>query len=84
MRLRSPDTLRALMKQSHFSLGELAELVGCSKGFISHLLAARRSSCTPELATRIAGVLRVPIDVLFEPKMSTSNTLPDKNKAPAA
>jgi transcriptional regulator with XRE-family HTH domain len=73
MRLRSPDTLRALMKQSHYSLGDLADLSQCSKGFISHLLAGRRSSCTVPLADRIALALRVPTDVLFEAKMSTTD-----------
>lgn len=83
MRLRSAETLTALMKQSHFSLGELAYLAGCSKGFISHLRAGRRNSCTPELATRIAGVLRVPVDVLFEPKVSASGMVSDKDKVSA-
>lgn len=84
MRLRSPDTLRALMKQSDISFGQLAQYVGCSKGFISHLLAGRRRSCLPEKAERIAGVLHVPVEVLFEVKLSTSSTLSDKQKVTAA
>ena len=84
MRLRSPDTLRALMKQSQLSLADLATLAGCSKGFISHLLSGRRSSCTPSLADQIALALHVPTAVLFEPKVSTTNTSDDKQKVSAA
>lgn len=84
MRLRSPDTLRALMKQSNISFGQLADYVGCSKGFISHLLAGRRRSCKPETAGRIAGVLHVPLEVLFDVHQSTSNTSNDKQKVTAA
>jgi transcriptional regulator with XRE-family HTH domain len=84
MRLRSPDTLRALMKQSSMSLGDLAELAGCSKGFISHLLSGRRSSCKPVLADRIAKSLHVPTEVLFEARVSTSSTANGNRKATAA
>lgn len=84
MRLRSPDTLRALMKQSSLSLGDLAELSGCSKGFISHLLSGRRSSCKPGLADRIAKSLHVPTEVLFEARVSTTSTPGDNRKATAA
>lgn len=81
MRLRSPATLRALMEQYHFSLGRLARYAGCSKGFISHLLSGRRSSCTPELAERIAEALNIPLTVLFEPKVSPSSMSDDKSAA---
>lgn len=84
MRLRSPDTLRALMKQSSLSLGDLAELAGCSKGFISHLLSGRRSSCKPILADRIAKSLHVPTEVLFEARVSATGTTNDNHKASAA
>lgn len=72
MKLRSPDTLRALMNQDDFSLARLARYADCSKGFISHLLMGRRSSCTPQLAQRIAEALHVPVEVLFEPRASPS------------
>ena len=83
MRLRSPDTMRALMAQYNMSLGLLADYAGCSKGFISHLLAGRRSSCTPKLAERISRSLHVPVEVLFEVKMSTDSTSIDAQKVPA-
>jgi len=34
MRLKSADTLRALMEQDGFSHGRLARYAGCSKGFM--------------------------------------------------
>lgn len=84
MRLRSADTLRALMEQDDFSLGRLARYADCSKGFISHLLAGRRSSCTPDLADRISEALKVPTTVLFEPKVTPSGTAHDKRRATTA
>lgn len=84
MKLRSADTLRALMEQDDFSLGRLARYADCSKGFISHLLAGRRSSCTPELASRIAEALGVPLTVLFDAKMTTSGTQNGSHQGSAA
>ncbi|WNM74452.1 helix-turn-helix DNA binding domain protein [Gordonia phage BearBQ] len=74
MKLRSADTLRALMAQDDFSMGRLARYAGCSKGFISHLCAGRRSSCTTTLAENISEALGVPLEILFEPRVSTSST----------
>lgn|SRR3954468_9555405 len=65
MRLRSSTTMRALMAQYDLSMGAVATDAGCSKGFVSHLLSGRRSSCTPELARRFSDCLHVPVDVLF-------------------
>lgn len=79
MRLRSPATLRALMGQYKFSLGRLARYADCSKGFISHLLSGRRSSCTPELASRIAEALNVPLEVLFDANVSPAGISIDKS-----
>lgn len=76
-RLKSADTLRALMEQDGFSHGRLARYAGCSKGFTSHLLAGRRSSCTPELGARIAEALNVPVQVLFDIHKSTSSSTHD-------
>lgn len=81
MRLRSPATLKALMEQYNFSLARLARYADCSKGFVSHLLAGRRSSCTPELAGRIAEALNVPLEVLFDPRVSPSGMSNDKERA---
>ncbi|AVO21648.1 XRE family like HTH DNA binding protein [Mycobacterium phage MooMoo] len=84
MKLRSADTLRALMEQYDFSLGRLARYAGCSKGFISHLLAGRRSSCTPDLADRIAEALHVPTTVLFEERVTPTGMSTDKRSGTSA
>lgn len=84
MRLRSADTLRALMEQDDFSLGRLARYADCSKGFISHLLAGRRASCTPELADRIAEALKVPTSVLFDERVAPTGSVSDKRRVSAA
>lgn len=83
MRLKSPAVLKALMLQEGLSLGALAKKAGCSKGFISHLLAERRFVCTPTLATAIAEALDVPADVLFAPTVSAPGrrTVNPKGKA---
>lgn len=71
MRLQSADTLRALMDQRGFSMARLARYSGCSKSFVSHLVAGRKSTCTPKLAENIAEALEVPLTLLFAPSAST-------------
>jgi transcriptional regulator with XRE-family HTH domain len=73
MQLRSAETLRALTKQAHLSYRNVADGADCSYGFIGHLAGGRKTSCTPELATRIAEVLEVPLDVLFTPSSSADS-----------
>lgn len=65
MRLNSADTLIALMKQRGYSHARLGRYAGCSSGFISHLTKGRKSSCSAELAERIAEALDVPSELLF-------------------
>ena len=67
MKLQSPDLLRSLMEDErrNFSMARLARYSGCSKSFISHLVAGRKSTCTPDLAHRIAEALDVPTELLF-------------------
>lgn len=72
MRLQSRHTLKALMAQRSFSLERLARYSGCSKSMVSHLTAGRKSTCTPELAERIAEALEVPLEILFVPHASTN------------
>jgi transcriptional regulator with XRE-family HTH domain len=74
MRLQSADTLKALMKQRDFSMDRLARYSGCSKSFISHLTAGRKTTCTPKLATRIAEALEVPRGILFVETVSTDRS----------
>lgn len=74
MKLASANTLCALMEQrDNMSMGTLARYAGCSKGFISHLTSGRRSTCTPQLAERIAEALNVPVTVLFMPGKSADD-----------
>jgi len=82
MRLRSAETLRALMRQQSLSLSALASAAQCSKSFISHLLAGRRSTCTEELAGRIASALDVPVHVLFVPSKSITDRHADTRRLP--
>ena len=70
MKLTSADTLRALMAQRGFSYEQMARYSGCSKSFISHLIAGRKTTCTPKLAERIAEALSVPQEILFVPSGS--------------
>jgi transcriptional regulator with XRE-family HTH domain len=84
MRLRSAETLRALMRQQNLSLSALASAAQCSKSFISHLLSGRRSTCTDDLASRIASALDVPVHVLFVPAKSISGRRADARRLPLA
>lgn len=65
MRLRSPETLRALMHQSGLSTRELAAVANCHNSFIDHLLHGRRDSCAEPLAAKLAEAVDVPVGVLF-------------------
>lgn len=65
MRLKSADTLRAIMQMQGFSMSRLGRYAGCSKSFIAHLCSGRKTTCTPQLAENIAEALSVPVDVLF-------------------
>ena len=84
MRLRSAETLRALMRQQGLSLSGLARAARCSKSFISHLLSGRRSSCSDDLAGRIAGALEVPVHVVFVPSQSATGRQVDRRSLPSA
>ena len=73
MQLTSRDTLKALIEQRGFSYERLARYAGCSKSFISHLVKGRKSTCTPELAARIAEALSVPLPILFVERASAGS-----------
>jgi transcriptional regulator with XRE-family HTH domain len=72
MRLQSGEILRAFMRQRGISERTLARYAGCSRAFIGHLLHGRKTTCTPELAARIAEALSVPLEALFVPRMTTT------------
>lgn len=70
MKLRSPEMLRIMMRDHGFSMARLARYADCSKSMISHLCEGRKSSCSQELAVRIAEAFGVSAEVLFEPRAS--------------
>lgn len=78
MKLRSNEILRAYVKERGFSVQRLATYAGCSKAFIGFLLTGDKTSCTPELADRIANALGAPVEGLFEPRTSASSGRNDK------
>lgn len=73
MKLRSAEILVAFMRQKDFSMERLARYAGCSKSMISHLTSARKTSCTPELAERLAEALDVPREALFDARTSADS-----------
>jgi transcriptional regulator with XRE-family HTH domain len=84
MTLTSTKTLRALMDQKQFSRRRLARYCGLAgSGMIDHLLAGRRTSCTPKLAERIAEALDVPLAVLFVPSVPSADGHPVKHRGAA-
>lgn len=70
MKLIDPELLRRVMARRGTSLADLARSAGVSKGFISHLTAGRKKTCTPRVAQRIAERLDVDLDFLFVPSVS--------------
>lgn len=72
MRLISPESLRAWMDQRDKSLADLANSASVSRGFVSHLRAGRRNTCSPRVAVEIARCLDVPLEALFLPSISSS------------
>ena len=71
MRLLSADVLRALTAQRGYSRRTLADLCGLSgTGMIDHLLAGRRTTCSPDLAVSLSRALGVPVRVLFVPRVA--------------
>lgn len=65
MHLSSPDMLAATIRRRGLSLADLARQCGCSKSMVGHLTTGHKTTCTPELATRIAAALDAPLELLF-------------------
>lgn len=75
MELKSAELLKALMAAAGLSCAALAEHGECSEGMVRHLRKGRRTSCSPELATRLSLALGLTdLGVLFVPKSTTSST----------
>lgn len=74
MKLSSPELLRATMARRNISMSTLARYAGCSKSMIGHLCKGAdggKTSCSPDLAERIAEALDVPRELLFVERVST-------------
>lgn len=86
MKLRSADLLKAFVgpeESKKMSARQLARATGVTPGFINHLTSGRRSSCLPDTADRIAQVLGVPTDVLFEERLTSGERSNDKQETAA-
>lgn len=70
MRLNSGALLRELMNTKQLSNADVAVHARVGRTFISALVNERRTSCTPNVAERIAERLEVPVTVLFTPRTS--------------
>ena len=72
VRLRSADTLRALIRQKGLSYSDVARFAGCHKSFIGAMASPtpdnQKRSCSQAKAEAIALLLDVPLNVLFEDK----------------
>lgn len=85
MKLTSGHTLKALMQQKGVSLNDMALATDRSKGFISHLTAGRKTTCSPMVADRIARRLDVPLELLFvpSPPISVVQAIPQQRRRAA-
>jgi hypothetical protein len=84
MKLISKERLRSFIGPEpgkKMSGRTLARYAGVHPSFIDHLTSGRRKSCEPATATRIAEALSVPLDILFEVHMSTTEQHTGKERA---
>lgn len=83
MRLRSGALLRELMNSHNLSNADVGMSAGVGRTFISALVNERRTSCTTKVAELIAGRLKVPLEVLFDPRPSAGSGQTNKQKVAA-
>lgn len=86
MKLASPDTLKALIRQRDLSYADVARAAGCHKSFIGALANGTKSTCKPVTGERIAKCLQVPVEILFVASVSPDGgrTGNPQSKEPAA
>lgn len=65
MQLSSPEMLAATIRRRGLSLADLARQSGCSKSMVGHLVTGHKTTCSPDLAGRIADALDAPLELLF-------------------
>lgn len=80
MKLKSGALLRELMNTRGASNADVARAAGCQRTFISALVNDRRNSCKPETAENIALFFALPVEALFDPKVSAGSGSHDKKK----
>lgn len=77
MRVISPEAIRHVMehpaRQTRWSVRELAPLLGCSIGTLSHMRTGARRTIPAQLADRFAEAVGVETAVLFAPDVSTDS-----------
>jgi transcriptional regulator with XRE-family HTH domain len=84
MKLIDKDILRLHMEHKGFTHARLATYAVCSRAMVSHLTAGRKTSCSTELAQRIAEALSVPLEALFVPNVPSASRKPaHRRKTPA-
>ena len=84
MKLTNKKLLAGQMEKKGISHRVLARYCGLKgAGMIDHLVAGRRTSCTPELAQRICDALDVTLDALFDPVLPTVRKVLVQRKAAA-
>lgn len=86
MKLKDKSILVAYMDnpRNPYSTGRLAQYAGCSRSFIGHLRTGYKTSCTPQLAQRIAEALGVPLEALFDLRPSAGSGSSSKRREKVA
>lgn len=81
VRVTNGEILRVMIKDRKLSYNQIGNMVDCHGSMISQLVNGHRSTCTEELATRIARALQVPREVLFVDNESSISSRNDKRVA---
>lgn len=72
-----PLRLNLNMIELGWSNAALAEAVGCTRQYISVLRQGKkRRTCTPEMATKIAAAMGLPLSELFIPRSTAATRMP--------
>lgn len=84
MKIRSAQLLRTFIQASRHSYADVGRYAERDRTYIYQLASGRRSTCKPEVAEAIAGLLGVPVEALFEPRKSISAAQPVPRQGKAA
>ena len=76
--------IHAMIEDSPHSYAAVARYVDCHKSMIGALATDPRKTCTPVLAQRLAGLLGVRVELLFDPSVPTSKRQDAKQNRRAA